>query len=250
MADQKDVIMRMRGFVLALFLALPVFLAAQTSPSNDDIFTISVAAPTSPKDVQVRYFLSGDPVVRQSGSIARPDDNQIVVKTGVEGRPARGIRAIVFSPGCQFATISADNLSANSRQADFHCQKLATTPLHGKTDVSGFAGKELQVEALYVCDWAGQFFGVPRLAISPLTLAKTKVEGDGTFAMELPDFTSDPLWTSLSHNATLMFFLVDSATGAQLARLSAPRDLSRRGSLKVASSYPDEITFVVNSQSR
>src|SRR5690242_14276520 len=123
MADQKDVIMRMRGFVFALVLAVAVFLAAQTSPSNDDIFTISVAAPTSPKDVQVRYLLRGAPVVRQSGSIARPDDNQIVVTTGVEGRPARGITAIVFSPGCQFATISADNLSANSRQADFHCQK-------------------------------------------------------------------------------------------------------------------------------
>src|SRR5262245_26053379 len=141
--------MRKRGFVFALFLALPVFLAAQTN-SNQDVFTISVAAPTSPKDVQVRYYLSGDPAMQQSGSIARPDDDRIVVKTGVEGRPARGIRAIVFSPGCQFATISADDLASSSRQADFRCQKLATTPLHGKTDISRFADKELQVEALYV----------------------------------------------------------------------------------------------------
>src|SRR5262252_11070491 len=146
--------MRTRGFALVLFLALSVFLSAQTT-SSENVFTIGVAAPTSPQDVQVRYFLSGDPAVQQSGSIARPDDDRIVVKTGVEGRPARGIRAIVFSPGCQFATISADNLASNSRQADFHCQKLATTPLHGKTDVSGFAGKELQVEALYVFGWAG-----------------------------------------------------------------------------------------------
>src|SRR5215467_8765274 len=130
--------MRTRGFISALFLALPVFLSAQTGPSNQDVFTIAVAAPTSPKDVQVRYFLSGDAAVQQSGSIARPDDDRIVVKTGVEGRPARGIRAIVFSPGCQFATISADDLASSSRQADFHCLKLATTPLHGKADISRF----------------------------------------------------------------------------------------------------------------
>jgi hypothetical protein len=241
--------MRTHGFVFALFLVLPVFLAAQTS-SSEDVFTISVAAPTLPQDVQVRYFLSGDPAVQQSGSIAKPDDDRIVIKTGVAGKPARGIRAIMYSPGCQFATISADDLASSTRQADFHCQKLATTPLHGKADVSRFAGKELQVEALYVCGWAGQFFGVPTLAISPLSLAKAKVESDGTFAMELPDFSSDPLWAGLSHNATLMFFLVDSATGAGLARLSAPRDLSRRGSLKVASSYPAEITFVINTPRR
>jgi len=241
--------MRTRVFAITLLVSLSVCLAAQTS-SSEDVFTISVAAPTSPKDVQVRYFLSGDPAVQQSGSIARPDDDRIVVKTGVEGRPARGIRAIVFSPGCQFATISADNLSSSTRQADFHCQKLATMPLHGKADISRFEGKDLQVEALYVCGWAGQFFGVPGLAISPISLAKAKVESDGTFAMELPDFSSDPSWTALSHNATLMFFLVDSATGAQLARLSAPRDISRRGSLKVAGSYPGEITFVINAQKR
>lgn len=236
----------MRTRVVALLLSLPVCFAAQTS-SGENVFTIAVVAPTSPQDVQVRYFLSGDPAVQQSGTIARPDDDRIVVKTDAEGRPARGIRAIVFSPGCQFATISADDLASSSRQADFHCQKLATMPLHGKADISSFAGKELQVEALYVCSWAGQFFGVPRLSISPLKIAKVKIEADGTFAMELPDFSRDPLWTNLSHNAALMFFLVDGATGAQLARLSAPRDISRGGSLKVASNYPEEITFVVNT---
>ena len=71
------------------------------------------------------------------------------------------------------------------------------------------------------------------------------MENDGTFAVEIPDFSGDPLWTSLSHNATLMLFLVDAQTGQQLARLSAPRDISRRGSLKVAASYPAEISFTV-----
>jgi hypothetical protein len=236
--------MRRYGFLIALLLVLPICLAAQTN-SSENIFTIMVAEPTSPKDVQVRYFLNGDSAVQQSSSIAKPDDNRIVVKTGVEGRPARSFRAIVYSPGCQFVTISADDLAASTRQGEFQCQKLSTTPLHGRTDIAKFAGRDLQVEALYVCGWAGQFFGVPGIAISPFSLARAKVESDGSFAVDLPDFSADPLWTNLSHKATVMFFLVNSATGEQVARLSAPRDISRRGSLKVAASYPAEIQFAI-----
>jgi hypothetical protein len=236
--------MRRLQFITALFLVLPLCVTAQTN-SSDDVFTISVAAPVSPKDVQVRYYLNGDPVVQQSSSMAKPDDERIVVKTGVEGVPTKSFRAIVFAPGCQFATIKADDLSSSTRQAPFECQKLSTTALRGKADVSRFSGKDLQVTALYVCGWAGQFFGVPGISISPFAVGKAKVENDGTFAVEIPDFSGDPLWTSLSHNATLMLFLVDAQTGQQLARLSAPRDISRRGSLKVAASYPAEIAFTV-----
>jgi hypothetical protein len=234
--------------IFALFLAVPIGLAAQTNTNtntNDDVFTISVAAPTSAKDVQVRYFLNGDPTVQQSTSIAKPDEQRITVKTGLQGKPAKSFRAIVFAPGCQFATIQADDLAAGDRQADFQCQKLATVPLSGKADISKFAGRDMQVEALYVCGWAGQFFGMPGLAISPFSVGKGKIETDGAFALELPDFSGDPLWTNLSHNATLMLFLVDASTGEHLARLSAPGSLSRRGSLKVAASYPAEIQFAV-----
>jgi hypothetical protein len=230
--------------IFALFLAVPLALTAQNTASND-VFTISVAAPTSAKDVQVRYFLNGDPTVQQSTSIAKPDEQRITVKTGTEAKPAKSFRAIVFAPGCQFATIQADDLAAGNRQADFQCQKLSTVPLSGKADISRFAGRDMQVEALYVCGWAGQFFGMPGLAISPFSVGKGKVESDGTFALELPDFSGDPLWKDLSHNATLMLFLVDASTGEHLARLSAPSAVGRRGSLKVAASYPAQIQFAV-----
>jgi len=230
----------------AVFLALPILTAAQANPNpNQDVFAITVAAPTSPQDVQVRYFLSGDSSVQQASSVARPEDNRILVETSVAGKPAKGFRAILFAPGCQLSTISADDLSASPRQAQFQCQKLSTTSLHGKTDVSRFSGKQLQVEALYVCRWAGQFFGVPGLAISPFSVIKGKVGEDGTFALDLPNFAADPLWNSLAHNATLTLVLVDSANGERLAHLAAPRDLSRGSSLKIAASYPQEIEFTV-----
>jgi hypothetical protein len=231
-----------RVLISAFLFVLPLSLAAQTN-SSQDVFTINVAAPTLSQDVQVRYFLSGDPALQQGGSIARPDNDRIVIETAVDGRSAKGFRAIIYSPGCQFVTIAAD-LTA-TRQGDFRCQKLSTTPLHGRATVSSFAGKDLQVEALYVCRWAGQFFGVPGLSISPFSLGKAKVGDDGSFAFDLPDFTSDPLWNSLSHNATLTLVLFDATTGERLARFSGPRDLSRGSSLKIAASYPSEINFIV-----
>jgi len=236
--------MQKPGLIFALFLAVPICVAAQTNAS-DDVFTISVAAPMSARDVQVRYFLNGDPTVQESTSIAKPDEQRITVKTGTQAKPVKSFRAIVFAPGCQFATIQADDLAASNRQADFQCQKLSTVPLSGKADISRFAGRDMQVEALYVCGWAGQFFGMPGLAISPFSVGKGKVESDGTFALELPDFSGDPLWKNLSHNATLMLSLVDASTGEHLAQLSAPGALSRKGALKVAASYPAQIEFAV-----
>ena len=228
--------------VIALLL-VSMFAVAQTS--DQDIFTITVKPPTSPQDVQVRYFLSGDSGLQQAGSVAKPENNQIVIKTGVEDKSAKGFKAIVFSPGCEFATINANDLTASTRQADFQCQKLDTTSLHGKADISNFTGKQLQVEALYMCHWAGKFFGVPSLAISPFSVGKAKVENDGTFAVDLPNFSSDPLWSSLSHSATLTFVLVDVANGQRLGELTAPSDLSHGKALKIAASYPAEIPFSV-----
>lgn len=235
--------MRKSGLILVLFLALPVFIAAQTN-SSQDVFTINVAPPTSSRDVQVRYVLSGDPALQQGGSIARPDNNRIVIETAAAGKSAKGFRAIAFSPGCQLATIKAD-LTSGTRQADFQCQKFSTTPLHGRATVSSFAGKNLQVEALYNIRWAGQFFGVSRLSVSPFSVAKAKVESDGSFALDLPDFASDPLWNSLAGSATLTLVLIDASNGERLARLSAPRDLALGSGLKIAPSYPAEINFTI-----
>lgn len=236
--------MRASRFLIAFFLVLPICVAAQNN-SSDDVFTIAVAAPISPKDVQVRYFLNGGSMVQEASSIAKPQDAGIVVKTGASGKPASSFRAIVYSPGCQFATIQADDLSASTRQAQFECQKLTTTTLHGRTDTTRFAGRDLQVQALYVCGWAGKFFGVPGIAISPFSVTRARVENDGSFAVELPDFTTDPLWANLSHNATLMFSLVDARTGEPLASLTPPGNLSRKGALKVVASYPAEIQFTI-----
>jgi hypothetical protein len=241
------------GLYIALLLILvtPVFLApglAAQDPANDDIFTISVAAPTSAKDVQVRYFFTGEFGGRGS-SVADPiAGNRIVIKTGVEGKSAKSFKLIAYAPGCQLVTLSVDDLGSGSRQGDFQCQKLPTLQLRGRVDILDFAQKDLQVEALYVCRWAMPFFGIAEGSVSPFSLGKAKVSSDGTFTVDVPDFAADPSWPRVSSDAGFMFSLLDAKTGKPLAALSSLADLSRNGGVvPVASSYP-ELAFTVISK--
>jgi hypothetical protein len=234
-----------RPLVFALFLASLTSCLFAQQLVQEKVFTVLVAPPTSAKDVQIRYFLAGEFGVVSSASTATSDKGTIVIRTEVESKPAKSFRAIAYAPGCQFVVINVDDLNAGDRQSQFQCQQLPTTLLQGSVPASGLSGKDLQVEVLYSCDWASDFFKVGHVAISPLSLAKVPIATDGSFAVELPDFAGDPLWSTLSSNATLKFFLVDSSNGQRVSPLIPPADLSNQGSLKVASSYP-HVAFAIS----
>ena len=216
--------------------------AAHASPA-DAIFTISVAAPTSAKDVQVRYFLTDQSGVRWSSTATAAGSDKLVIRADAAGKTPKTFNAFAYAPGCQFVTFTAEDLASSTRQSDFQCQKLPTVELRGKIALPA-GDHQMQVESMYVARWAGKFFSVPGLSISPLAVTKATVDADGSFVMDLPDFTLDPLWNSLSNDATLMFFLTDSVSGHRVAGLKAPAALSRAGNLKVAATYP-EVTFAL-----
>ena len=236
-----------RGFLLAFTLTLAgISLTAQTAAPTtqpipaDAVFTISVAPPTSVKDVQVRYFLTDESGVRWSSTAAAAGSDKLLVRADSTARSPKTFNAIAYAPGCQFVTFTADDLASSTRQGDFQCQKLPTIELHGKVALPP-GGQVLQVESMYVVRWAGKFFSVPGLSISPLAVTNATVDADGSFVMDLPDFTNDPLWNTLSKDATLMFFLTDQATGRRVAGLKAPASLSLGGNLKVAANYPEVV---------
>jgi hypothetical protein len=231
----------------ALFLCFAApGLGAQSEPSRD-VFTISVAAPSKAKDVQVRYYFSGEFGSYGASTASPTDDNKIVIKTLAQDKPTKTFKLIAYAPGCQFVTISVNDLSASNRQGEFRCTPLNTVQFYGKADVSAFAGKALEVGVLYNCDWAGEFFGMEG-GFSPFSLGKAEIDSDGSFTITLPDFSSDPLWDSLTNNATLMFVVGDSASGQPLAALRAlPDSATRGGGLKVAPGYP-HVAFSIESK--
>jgi hypothetical protein len=239
------------GLLLALISCFFATGLTAQSPANNDIFTISVAAPTSAKDIQVRYFFTGEFGGRGSSEVFPVEGNKLVIKTGVEGKSAKGIKLIAYAPGCQLVTLTVDDLKDSDRQGEFQCQKLATLQLRGRLDVLDLSvqnyvrveAPNLQVEALYVCRWAMPFFGIANGATSPFSVGKAALASDGTFTIEVPDFTADPSWPRLSGDAVLTFVLA-AKTGEHLAPLTSLADSSRDGVVPVASSYP-ELTFAV-----
>ena len=227
----------------AIILVVVVPCLAQTG-TPEDIFTISVAAPTSAKDVQVRYFFTGEFGGRGSSEAVPVEGNKLLIKTGVEGKSAKTFKAIAYAPGCQLVTISVDDLTAANHQGEFHCVTLATVQLHGRIDPLrlGQNKKKLQVEALYVCRWAMPFFGIQEGSTSPLELGRASVLSDGTFTLELPDFTADPTWPNISKEAELMFYLRDPAAGG--VRVAPLITGSHSGNLQVSTGY-SEVVFEI-----
>ncbi len=235
-----------RTLLLLLVIALPAtFLTAQNGA--EPIFTISVTAPTSAKDVQLRSFLKDEAGAHWSSTQAMATQSKLVVVGDAAGRVPKTFNAIAYAPGCQFVTFSAEDLTTSMRQGEFQCLKLPTLQLRGTIPMPP-SKPQFDVEAMYVVNWAGKFFSVPHVSISPLALTSTAVEADGSFTMELPDFTADPLWNSMSRDATLMFFLVDHASGHRIAGLKAPAALAKNGDLKVAASYPDVVFSLRQTQ--
>jgi hypothetical protein len=230
---------------LFIILAMTASLGAQSTTSGD-IFTITVAAPVSATDIQVRYFLTDDQGSHWFATTYRAEGDKVVIEPGPQGRTARSLRAIVYAPGCQFGTIRVDDLAASNRQGEFHCEKLQQIELHGRADVSALGNTQVKMEALYVCDWAARFFGVTNGSVSPISIGRVAVNSDGTFTVSMPDFTNDPLWASLSYNASLLFEAVDTKNGKHFPAQATSGELSQSGALKVASVYPAEVDFSIH----
>src|SRR5437899_11719658 len=245
--------------VLVFILSSAIIAPAQSNSSSarnsspDEIFTLNVDKTTSAKDVQVRYFFTGEFGGYGSSVADSVDGNRIVIKTGVEGKSAKTFRLIAYAPGCQLVTLAVDDLTTSNRQGEFQCQKLATLELHARVDgidvqrradAANVPANNVEIEALYMCDWAMDFFGIKDGAISPLVLGKTKITQDGTFTIDVPDFTSDPSYPRTSGNAGFMFVLRDPKTGNVLGSLTSVSDAKNGGIVPVAASYP-ELAFSI-----
>lgn len=235
-----------RPIFTVFIMAFSYISIGQQPEENWTLFTISVAAPTKAKDVQVRYLYSGGFGGHRSSMASATDDNQIVIKPVVEDASPKTLRLVAFAPGCQFVTISVDDLSAN-RQGQFQCRPLSTLQFNGRVDVSALGRTGLKVEVLYSCDWCPRFLGMGNGALSPMTIARADVGSDGTFLVDLPDFSADPLWSTFSNSASLLFYARDGQSGEPVASLLAQSALSKSGSFPVAASYP-EVEFKIQPQ--
>ena len=227
-------------FFPAVFCLGSILLSAQDA-SKDDTFTLIVDGATRANDVQVRYIFNGGSGGHVSSVATPTKDNRILIKTAAEDKLATSFRLVAFAPGCEFVTISVEDLSS-SRQAEFRCRPMSSVQFNGQLNADALSSNtSLRVQVLYNCDWCPQFFGMSAGALSPLVVGKADVGSNGSFLIDLPDFSADPQWSSGGSDASLSFYLVDLTVDEMLGPLTPlmPKgELVNNRALHVAASYP------------
>lgn len=233
---------RLSRVISVLLLITPLLLPAQTG----DVFTVEVSTADSAENTGVIYMISGDFGAVASYWATHDGENRFNFPMQFEGRPANSLKAAVYSPFCRLMTIEVEELNRGPRRSDFQCQELPKVALSGTVPVAELKTSEnLEVEIYYITWWTHKFFNMADGGVFQLEVTRAPVQPDGTFTVNLPNFAADPLWSSLTKDAGILFAVNSRTTGRRVAILDAPEANSVAGRLKVAASYPDRVELQV-----
>jgi hypothetical protein len=152
-------------------------------------------------------------------------------------QPTDRLKARVWTPGCAVKAFDI-SLAGADVEVQFVCDLEKTVPFRGRVaGPPGSSAISAQYSSKCTSIWIEQRENGP--CPLPSFVATAKLEADGSFAIDLPDFKDDPI---LSSDQSAVFkFLVRMADGNW--RLVKPEG-SKDPSIPVASSYPDNLTFV------
>ena len=244
--------MRRGGFIaLGLFAALASAGAAAARGPRLKLF---LPAGVSSDKVDLQYFLYGR--FGAHGGYASPETGLAFVDLplSVDGVPASEIRMFAWAPGCQIETFDV-RLGALDVEQTYACIPQSTVTLNGRIgDFESNATKPAEVRIDYLAYWACQFFGMMDCPVPQIPLGTARIDPDGRFEIELPDFASGAIeFPDFAGGATpstgpsgFGVTLREIRTGNIIAfldpALSALRSLG--GGLKPASSYSGPTVLV------
>ena len=234
--------------LVSLSLALMMFATtmgrAQTR-SGDGPIVVSLPEGFDTERCRLEYFLVGS--FGGSGGVVRPkrDVSQYEIETVHEGAAVERLKAILYCAGYQAETIAFDSLpDAGSRHIQMHQKPLPPIPFRGV--VRGLITQNIQtlrVDVGYTPFGSCEFFGLPDCLVGHWTVASAELDGDGRFAIALPDFARDPVIGSFKNPGRFAFRVRDPQTRNWLFDLKPAASQSPMAGIPVASHYPGEQVF-------
>jgi hypothetical protein len=213
---------------------------AQTSPR----FEIKLPPNIPSGNFFARYTLEGDDL---GGWIQpRPGLSSYSISTVRNGRPASGIRAILYAPGCAIQTFSLPLSPAANQQFPFVCQRSTNIALSGMViPVDRLYKRPVKLQARYVARWAGSFLGLGGQIVTVIPIGDvTDMEVDSRFHLTIPDLSQNV--SMMSPSAELQIWAIDKVTDQAVALLIPQRSQplkTRMGGLRLQSEYPVDIVF-------
>jgi hypothetical protein len=233
---------------LALLLVIVGNVLGQQGRELQSVFEIRLPANVQSERVQIQYRLRGSFGGYHSFVRSEPNVHSYQITTEVGKRPAESLKAIIFVPGCQFATITAQSLAESTRTHQFECEPLASTTFVGKTELpESLRGREYEVEFTLQAEWAMEFFGYVDGSVPTFQVVRLDPYDDGSVRGEIPDFTRDAVVGSWSYDKTTFRIVArEKRTGNSLGRLE-PVDAkyNQFGNLRLHTFYPGELILRV-----
>lgn len=232
----------------ALAVALALLSVGPTAQTNrvPDRFKVVLLGGVPSEKVQINYVLYGP--FGASGGLTTPTSDSLSysIPTSVDGKPAEHIKGFIWASGCKTATFDSSLLESAGMQEYFVCTPLSTISLIARVPSTFLKGKNpLEVRFDYTALWACRFFGFADCAVPQIEIGTVEPDADGTFEIELPDLSSDPISSEAEGGAEFQFVLREVKTWNRVASLEPETKtlLTPGGGLKIASSYPRNLLF-------
>jgi hypothetical protein len=223
-----------RSYMVAL--ALTAVMLGQGTPAPK--VRIVLPEGVHPEKVYVRYGLR-QPRGTYSSQVAKMPAGGSSFEIPA---PTNRFKALVWAPGCKIKEFDVP-VEKSDIELQFACDPLKTVTLRGHVkavEIIGPMTLSVDYSGLIACSWADattleRFASCSGLDIAGVATAE--VAPDGSFKIELPDFSHDPIFSDSSRY--LDFWL----RGIKGMPFLVP-ELAAGNRFEVAASYPTEVTFV------
>lgn len=217
------------------------------SPANPSHYLeIKLPHEVASERVWIRYLLAGE---KFGGWVQpRPGVSSYVISTTRGERPATGIKALLYAPGCALQILNLPLSAPNGEQFSFICRPLPDVWITGRLTRSDHRyGREVKLQAKYVARWAQSFSGLGDEIIPDIPVGDVVyLPADGRFRLSVPDLSQDPLAGAPEYPSELQIWVKDKTSGDVVGLLipAKPQAIkTRMGGLKIQSEYPSEIVF-------
>jgi hypothetical protein len=244
-----------RYLLAVLLIAVPAhFSRTQPKQIPDNSPTVSISLPTDiPSEaVQIRYFMVGS--FGGYGGFIEPRANQkdYEFDASTQGKPANSIKILVYATGCKIQTFDLDLTRVLNAKERFVCELLSQIRIDGEIPSDLLHHENAELNVSYMAFWASRFFGIADGAVTEFQVAKTMPDPDGSFRVDIPDFSADNTGFAYPGGASLRFTLRDSKTLNPIALNLSPEQAeyqSETHQLRILSSYPIGLKFVNSLES-
>lgn len=227
------------GMIRSCTVALLLIAAALAQDSPAPKVRIVLTEGIQSEKIYVRYGLR-KPSGYYSSEAARMPAGVLSFEIPA---PTDRFKALVWVPGCKIEEFDAP-IGKSDIDLRYACDPLKTVTLRGRVkSVQSIGPMTVSVDymGLIACTWADATKLMRTYSCSGLDIggvATAEVAPDGSFEIELPDFSNDPIALHASHK--LAFWL----RGVKEVPPFLVPESTPRNSFEFAASYPDEVIFV------